>query len=498
MIRREAWDRGNIGRATAGRPARTHRLRSLVARTTEAVALTAPNGTSQRLRAAVAAAVLPLLLVAAAAGCVETKQLGQVPLNSPASADATATPQTDRDTQPSIRPSTALGTQSDTPPGPQSGTRSGADPHSATANGGSAPPSANSAVATAANGMTTAMTGNGSGRTGERHANNAPGSESRGSGSGDRAGGSGEPSSDSGSGSGSDAGKRNIAGRGSRVGTAGDGGSRIPVVATFSILGEWVERVAGERARVVTLVGPGGDAHTYEPTPQAAALVADARLVFEIGLGFEGWLDKVYQASGSRAMRHAVTRAVRPRFVGPPGPDAELDPHVWQSPKLADRMVEEVVDALAEADPSHAVEYRRRGDAYREELRALDVEVRGLLAAVSRDRRVLVTTHDTFGYFAAEYGFEVLSVLESFSSEGGEPSAGELAAVIERIKARRVPAVFAENILDPRTTEQVAKEAGVAVVGTLYTDALGPPHSAGATYLGMMRHNARAITEALR
>jgi ABC-type Zn uptake system ZnuABC Zn-binding protein ZnuA len=161
-------------------------------------------------------------------------------------------------------------------------------------------------------------------------------------------------------------------------------------------------------------------------------------------------------------------------------------------------MVEEVVDALAEADPSHAVEYRRRGDAYREELQALDLEVRGLLAAVSRDRRVLVTTHDTFGYFAAEYGFEVLSVLESFSSEGGEPSAGELAAVIERIKARRVPAVFAENILDPRTTEKVAKEAGVAVVGTLYTDALGLPDTAGATYLGMMRHNARAIAEALR
>lgn len=419
MIGMEAWDRGNIGRATSDRPAGTGRFRSLVALTPEAVAATAPRG-NMRLSTALAFAVLPLLLVAASVGCVETKQLAQVPLNSSPSTDATTTPQIDRDTRQTDRDmrqldkdtqsSTRLGTQSDTQPGPPPGTRSGKAPQSATANGG----------------------------------------------------------------------------------------SRIPVIATFSILGEWAERVAGDHARVVTLVGPGGDAHTYEPTPQATALIADARLVFEIGLNFEGWLDKVYQASGSRATRHTVTRAVRPRFVGPLGPTAELDPHVWQSPKLADRMVEEVVDALAAVDPSHAVEYRRRGDAYREELRTLDVEVRGLLAAVPRDRRVLVTTHDTFGYFAAEYDFEVLSVLESFSSEGGEPSAGELAAVIERIKARRVPAVFAENILDPRTTEKVAKEAGVAVVGTLYTDALGLPDTAGATYLGMMRHNARAIAEALR
>lgn len=402
MVRIKAWNRGSLDRSIADRPAGAPRRRSSAA----------PRGYWQRLRAALAAAVLPWLIVAATIGCVETKQLGQAPLDASAASAASATSAT-----------------------------------SATSDG-PAPPSTDSTVATAV--------------------------------------------------SGSDAGKRNTAGSVGRYGESEEVGSRIPVVATFSILGEWIERVAGDRARVTTLVGPGGDAHTYEPTPQAAALVADARLVFEIGLGFEGWLDKVYQASGSRATRHAVTRSVRPRFIGPPGPDAELDPHVWQSPKLADRMVEEVVDALAEADPSHAVAYRRRGDAYREELRALDVEVRELLAAVPRDRRVLVTTHDTFGYFAAEYGMEVLSVLESFSSEGGEPSAGELAAVIARIKARRVPAVFAENILDPRTTEQVAKEAGVAVVGTLYTDALGLPNSAGATYLGMMRHNARAIAEALR
>lgn len=275
-------------------------------------------------------------------------------------------------------------------------------------------------------------------------------------------------------------------------------GGRIPVVASFSILGEWIERVAGDRAEVSTLVGPGGDAHTYEPTPQSAALVADARLVFEIGLGFEGWLDKVYQSSGSQAVRHTATRAIRPRFVGPAGPSAELDPHVWQSPQLAQRMVQEVMDAFEAADPAQAALYRARGEAYQVELQALDAEIRAILAEIPRERRVLVTTHDTFGYFAADYGFEVLSVLESFSSEGGEPSAGELAKVVERIKARRVPAIFAENILDPRTTERVASEAGVSIVGTLYTDALGPPGSAGATYHGMMRYNARTIAEALR
>jgi ABC-type Zn uptake system ZnuABC Zn-binding protein ZnuA len=161
-------------------------------------------------------------------------------------------------------------------------------------------------------------------------------------------------------------------------------------------------------------------------------------------------------------------------------------------------MVQEVMDAFEAADPAQAALYRARGEAYQVELQALDAEIRAILAEIPRERRVLVTTHDTFGYFAADYGFEVLSVLESFSSEGGEPSAGELAKVVERIKARRVPAIFAENILDPRTTERVASEAGVSIVGTLYTDALGPPGSAGATYHGMMRYNARTIAEALR
>lgn len=266
------------------------------------------------------------------------------------------------------------------------------------------------------------------------------------------------------------------------------------VVATYSILGDWVRQVGGERIQLTVLVGPGADAHTYEPTPRDVVTIAESEVVFENGLGFETWLDALVSSSRSSARRCVVTRDIQPRRIS----SNETDPHVWQSPRNAMLMVEAIAEELALADPDHADGYRRRADEYIRLLESLEAEIREQLETLPLDRRKLVTTHDTFAYFADEYDFEVLSVLGSASSEASDPSAREVAMVIDRIRDLRVPAIFSENILNPKLTEQIARESGVNVVPTLYTDALGPADSPGADYLGMVRFNVRTIVEALR
>ncbi len=269
-------------------------------------------------------------------------------------------------------------------------------------------------------------------------------------------------------------------------------------MVTYSILGDWVETIGGDHVAVTTLVGPGGDAHTYEPTPRDSAALSRAELVFENGLGFEMWLDDLFAGSRSSAKRVVVTSRLRPRTTPHTAGNAEVDPHVWQTPRNAMEMVREVTQALSQADPRNKSEYQQRETLYLQELETLDGWIRQQVALLPLPRRQLFTTHDTFGYFAAEYGFQVHSILGSVSSEVAEPSAGEISETIQHIRREQVPAVFTENIINPRLTEQVAREAGVSLIRSLYTDALGPPDSAGESYLQMMRFNVRTIVEALR
>lgn len=273
---------------------------------------------------------------------------------------------------------------------------------------------------------------------------------------------------------------------------------KIPVIATYSILGDWVGRVGGEHVRLTTLVGPGGDAHTYEPTPQDSAAVADAALLFENGLGFEVWLDRLFEASGSRATRVVVTQKIPGRTFSDDHGHSETDPHVWHDPQLAIEMVQAVSAALTKADPSHADDYQKNAEAYVSELQELNTWILREIKTIPESRRKLVTTHDTFGYFAERYGFQVSSVMGTVSSEVADPSAAQIAAIIETIRREQVPAIFAENILNPQLTEQVAREAGVRVVPTLFTDALGEEGSDGESYLQMMRSNVTKIVESLK
>lgn len=272
----------------------------------------------------------------------------------------------------------------------------------------------------------------------------------------------------------------------------------LRVVATYSILGDWVREIGGEEIALTVLVGPEGDAHTYEPTPRDSVAMADADILFENGLGFEVWLDQLFEASDSAARRVVVTESIEPRELVVSESRTEIDPHVWHLPENARRMVESIASALEQADPDHTSEYRRRQAAYVAQLNELDEWISQQALSIPETRRKLVTTHDTFGYLADKYDFEVISVLGSFSSESSDPSAAQMAEVIDRVRSLKIPAIFAENILNPKLTRKIAKEAGVKILPTLYTDALGPIDSPGSDYLGMMRFNVSTIVEALR
>jgi len=271
---------------------------------------------------------------------------------------------------------------------------------------------------------------------------------------------------------------------------------QLKVVATFSVLGDFVAVVGGEHVALTVLAGPGVDTHTFVPTAGDAAALADAAVVVENGLGFETWLDDLYVASGSHATRTVTSDGVSP-LAGVGDEADQQDPHIWHSVANAIVMVRNVRAGLAAADPANAAAYQANADAYTAELQDLDEWISTQVSALPTERRKLVTTHDTFAYFAQRYGFEVLGTILPTSTEGASPSAQTLAALVEAVKAAGVPALFAENVGSSGLLNQVAGEAGVKLVASLFTDALGPAGSGGETYIDMMRSNVTTIVAAL-
>lgn len=279
-------------------------------------------------------------------------------------------------------------------------------------------------------------------------------------------------------------------------------GARIQAVASFSVLGDLVARVGGERVEVSTLVGPNGDAHGYAPTPADAGRIGAARLVVVNGLGFEGWLDRLVKASGTKATVVVASKGVKAieargdahgHAHGSGGHGG--DPHAWQDVGNVRLYVAAIRDALVAVDPDGAAVFAENARRYTAELDALDAEVRALLATVPLANRKVITSHDAFGYFAAGYGLRFIAP-RGVSTES-EPSAKDVARIVRQIKAEAIPAVFLENMTDPRLMERVAKETGARIGGRLYSDALSEPGGPAATYLDMMRHNARALVAAL-
>lgn len=265
---------------------------------------------------------------------------------------------------------------------------------------------------------------------------------------------------------------------------------KIDVVASFSILGDFVRNVGGERVAVTTLVGPNGDAHVYTPTPRDAKKIADAKLVVVNGLGFEGWLPRLVKSSGGKAVIVTATQGIAPRKL-----DLHEDPHAWQSVGNAKVYVANIRDALAKADPAGADIYKANAEAYLAKLTALDSDVKAAIATISEAHRKVISTHDAFGYFAAAYGIEFIA--PQGVSTDSEPSAKDIAVIITQLKISKIPAVFLENIADPRLMRRIAAETGAKIGGTLYSDSLTPENGDAPTYIDMVRHNIKALTSAL-
>jgi zinc/manganese transport system substrate-binding protein len=266
--------------------------------------------------------------------------------------------------------------------------------------------------------------------------------------------------------------------------------ARINVVASFSILADFVKNVGGDRVNVTSLVGPNGDVHVYAPSPQDAKTIADARLVVINGLGLEGWLPRLLQSSGSKATVMTASTGVSPLKLG-----SEADPHAWQSVVNAKIYVTNIRDALVQADALDGDYFRQNADRYLAELDALDREVRSEMEKIPPARREVISTHDAFGYFAKDYGIAFIAPL-GVSTET-EPSARDIATLIVQVKKDEIPAVFLENITDDRLMRRISEETGAQVGGTLYSDSLTDEKGPVPTYIAMVRHNIKALASAL-
>jgi zinc/manganese transport system substrate-binding protein len=270
---------------------------------------------------------------------------------------------------------------------------------------------------------------------------------------------------------------------------------KIPVIATFSILGDLVKNVGGDRIEVATLVGPNGDAHVYAPTPADAKKVAAAKAVFVNGLGFEGWMTRLVKASGTKAPSVTASKGVKSRKMEEEGHGLVTDPHAWQSIANTKIYIANIRDGLVAVDPAGKDVYEANASAYLAKLDALEAEVKDVIGKIPTDRRRIITSHDAFGYFGAAYGMEFIAP-EGVSTESAA-SAKDVAKIIAQIKKQKIPAVFMENITDPRMMEQIAKESGAKIGGSLFSDALSDEKGPAPSYIDMMRNNIRQLSTAL-
>jgi len=273
---------------------------------------------------------------------------------------------------------------------------------------------------------------------------------------------------------------------------------KIKVAASFSVLGDMVRQIGGDRVEVTTFVGPNGDAHVYEPTPgDARTLAASAVLVIN-GLGLEGWMTRLQKSSGFNGKVVTATTGIKTRQMEEEerGKTRRItDPHAWQSLANGKIYVANIRDGLIAADPTGKDTYQANAAKFLAEIDQVDMQVRAAIAKLPPARRKLITTHDAFGYFGETYGMAFIA--PSGVSTESEASARDVARIIRQIKAEKVPAVFLENVTDHRLLDQIARETGAKIGGTLYSDALSEPSGPAGTYLDMFRHNIAALAQAL-
>ena len=282
-------------------------------------------------------------------------------------------------------------------------------------------------------------------------------------------------------------------------GGAAGAAERIKVVATFSVIGDMVANVAGDKVNLVTLVGPAGDTELFKPSLADGKSVAEAKIVFMNDLNdeFEPWLEpllKQVKFSGAKiivsrgAKTHTSTEERAPRSKSG---EEEIDQHAWLDPKNGVIYVRNIAAALVKSDPANAAEYRARADAYVKELQALDAWAKAEIAALPPAKRRFLASHDSLQYLARAYGITLLSI--NGWTNNSEPSAAELARLAQQIRQEGIRALFLDSITDPRAMQQVAKETGASIGGTLYGDALSKPGEDADTYLKMLRHDVATL-----
>lgn len=316
---------------------------------------------------------------------------------------------------------------------------------------------------------------------------------------------------------------------------------RLQVVASFSIIGDIVSEVAGDAIDLTTIVGFDQDAHSFQPRPADARALGDADLVIISGLEFEPWLDRLAASAGFDGTTVVASTGITPRtfadggdhddddhaahydhaddvahdghddHASDEGHDAhaseadggheghdhgEFDPHAWQDPAIGIVYVRNIAAALIEADAANADLYRQRSEAYIARLETLDAEIRQQLAEIPAERRKVVTSHDSLGYFAQAYQFQFYA--PQGASTEAEASAGDVARIIDLIRDEGITAVFLENSASPRLLEQITSETDANIGGTLYTDALSGTDGPAPTYEAMLRHNAQQLIAVLK
>lgn len=303
---------------------------------------------------------------------------------------------------------------------------------------------------------------------------------------------------------------------------------KLSIVATTTIIGDLAKNVIGTAADLVVLVPAGADPHTFEPAPRDSQALARADVLLENGIGLEEWLDKLITNSGTKAKSVVVSKDLKLReaeddnhhatevMAEDHGHDEKkdeakkdepkkaddhahaFDPHLWLDVQAAIKYVENIRDGLSALDSANAATYKTNAEKYLAQLKELDAYVTQQANSIPKERRKLVTSHDTFGYFAERYGFEIIGTIIPSVSAEAQPSAKDVADLITAIKATQAPAVFTESTVNPRLAEQIAKDASVKVVTDLYTDSLSEAGKAADTYLKMMRYNIDQIVKALK
>lgn len=282
----------------------------------------------------------------------------------------------------------------------------------------------------------------------------------------------------------------------------------LKVVASFTVIADFAKNVGGDRVNITTIVGPDGDAHVYEPSPADAVAMAGADVVLVNGLHFEGFLQRLVDASATKASIVTLTKGVTPINFKPEFAEADAaegadtgsgktvtDPHAFQSIANARIYVRNIADAFCAADAQGCDSYKANAAAYTGKLDAVEGEVKAAILSIPEEKRVVITSHDAFGYFEHAYGLTFLA--PQGVSTDAEPSAADVAKLVKQVQQDKAAAIFVENITNPRLIEQIASETGIKVGGTLYSDALSQPDGPASTYIDMMHNNIAQIKGAI-